>query len=216
MGENFQKAKFIQPIKIFITCPDDLRLPDTTANILHRFQWSKGNINYMEAVHKELFGNDVLQVAVQMENGQFIGPIGEEYLYFYYKSSGGSKLWYFVLGKGSTYLSNWVSQPASVYTGVSSTLMTWSNVNKTELHAWQFEKREFTWKFHQLLCPGQTRTKVAWELTSESLRESFINFHVLVKREQELHESWRERERESWHAWEFHKLTSPDGKLYIV
>ena len=46
----------------------------------------------MEAVHKELFGSsDVLQVAVQMENGQFIGPIGEQYLYFYYKSSKGSK-----------------------------------------------------------------------------------------------------------------------------
>ena len=45
----------------------------------------------MEAVHKELFGNDVLQVAVRMENGQFIGPIGEEYLYFYYKSSKESK-----------------------------------------------------------------------------------------------------------------------------
>ena len=51
----------------------------------------KGQYYYMEAVHKELFGNDVLQVAVQMENGQFIGPIGEEYLYFYYKSSKGSK-----------------------------------------------------------------------------------------------------------------------------
>ena len=51
----------------------------------------KGQYYYMEAVHKELFGNDVLQVAVRMENGQFIGPIGEEYLYFYYKSSKESK-----------------------------------------------------------------------------------------------------------------------------
>lgn len=47
----------------------------------------KDEYYYMEAVHKELFGSDVLQVAVQMENGQFIGPISEEYLYFYYKSS---------------------------------------------------------------------------------------------------------------------------------
>ena len=51
----------------------------------------KGQYYYMEAVHKELFGNDVLQVAVRMENGQFIGPIGEKYLYFYYKSSKESK-----------------------------------------------------------------------------------------------------------------------------
>ena len=29
-----------------------------------------------------------------------------------------------------------------------------------------------------------------WELTSESLYESFLNSHVLVKREQELYESW--------------------------
>jgi hypothetical protein len=26
------------------------------------------------------------------------------------------------------------------------------------------EKREFAWKFSQLSCPGQTRTRVAWEL----------------------------------------------------
>ena len=59
---------------------------------------------------------------------------------------------------------------------------------------WKFifmrvEKREFTWKFSQFSCPGQTRTRVAWELRSESLHESFLNSHVLVKREQELHES---------------------------
>ena len=41
--------------------------------------------------------------------------------------------------------------------------------------------------------PGQTRTRVAWELTSESLHESFVNFHCLIKREQELHESWQAR-----------------------
>ena len=91
-------------------------------------------------------------------------------------------------------------------------------------------KREFTWEFHQLSCPGQTRTRVAWELTSESLHESFINSHVLVKREQELHESWQARvcmrvssTLMSWSnenkscmrvdqrefAWEFHQLSCP-------
>ena len=29
-----------------------------------------------------------------------------------------------------------------------------------------------------------------WELTGESLYEIFLNSHVLVKGEQELHESW--------------------------
>jgi hypothetical protein len=62
--------------------------------------------------------------------------------------------------------------------------------------AWELtrvEKREFAWKFSQLSCPGWTR--VAWELRSESLHDSFLNSHAPpapVKREQELHESWRE------------------------
>ena len=58
-----------------------------------------------------------------------------------------------------------------VYMGVSSTLMSWSNENK---RCMRVDKREFTWEFHQLSCPGQTRTRVAWELTNES----FINSHV--------------------------------------
>jgi hypothetical protein len=55
------------------------------------------------------------------------------------------------------------------------------------------EKREFAWEFSQLSCPGQTRTRVAWELASESLHESFLNSHAPVKWEQELHESWEAR-----------------------
>jgi hypothetical protein len=55
------------------------------------------------------------------------------------------------------------------------------------------EKREFAWEFSQLSWPGQTRTRVAWELRSESLHESFLNSHAPVKREQELHESWEAR-----------------------
>jgi chloride channel 2 len=39
----------------------------------------------------------------------------------------------------------------------------------------------------------QTKTRTAWELTSENLRESFLNFYCLIKREQELHESWQAR-----------------------
>jgi hypothetical protein len=62
--------------------------------------------------------------------------------------------------------------------------------------AWELtrvEKREFAWEFSQLSYPGQTRTRVAWELRSESLHESFLNSHAPVKREQELYESWEAR-----------------------
>ena len=45
----------------------------------------------------------------------------------------------------------------------------------------------------QLSCPDQARTKVARELSSESLYESFLNSHVLIKREQKLLESCRVR-----------------------
>ena len=65
-----------------------------------------------------------------------------------------------------------------------------ANENKSCMRV---DEREFVGEIHQLSCPGQTRTRVAWELTSESLHESFINSHVLVKREQEFHESWQAR-----------------------
>ena len=84
------------------------------------------------------------------------------------------------------------SWQARVYMRASSTPMSWSNVNKSCMSV---DKRELAWEFHQLSCPGQTRTRVAWELTSERLHESFINSHVLVKREQELYESWQARVR---------------------
>ena len=82
------------------------------------------------------------------------------------------------------------SWQARVCMRVSSTLMCSSDENKSCMRV---DKREFAWEFHQLSCPCQTRTRVAWELTSESLHESFINSHVLVKRKQELHESWQAR-----------------------
>ena len=47
----------------------------------------KNHYYYIEAVHKELFGLDDLEVAVKMENGMFIAPISEKYVYHYYKSS---------------------------------------------------------------------------------------------------------------------------------
>ena len=72
---------------------------------------------------------------------------------------------------------------------VFSTLMPLSNENKSCMRV---EKRDFVWEFSQLSCPCQTRTRVAWELRSEILYESFFNSHASVKREQELHESWWE------------------------
>ena len=83
------------------------------------------------------------------------------------------------------------SWQARVYIRVTSTFIAWSNENKSGTRV---DKREFTWEFHQLSLLDQTRTRVTWKLTSESLHESFINFHYLViKREQELHESWQAR-----------------------
>jgi predicted transcriptional regulator len=78
------------------------------------------------------------------------------------------------------------SWQASVYMRVFSTFIAWSNENKSCMRV---EKREFTWEFSQLSLLDQTRTRVAWELRSESLHESFLNFHCLIKREQELHDS---------------------------
>ena len=72
---------------------------------------------------------------------------------------------------------------------VFSTRMSRSNENKGCMRV---EKQEFVWEFSQLPCPGQTRTRVAWELISKSLHENFLNSHVPVKRE-ELHESWEAR-----------------------
>ena len=91
------------------------------------------------------------------------------------------------------------------------------------------EKQEFAWEFSQLSCPGQTRMRVDesweasvcmrvfstimswsnedeswWELRSESLHESFLNYHVLVKRGWEL---MRVEKREF--AWEFSQLSCP-------
>ena len=58
-----------------------------------------------------------------------------------------------------------------------------------------------------------------WELTSESLYESFINSHVLVKREQELHESWWELTGESFYESSFsnsHVLSNKNKSCMIV
>ena len=80
------------------------------------------------------------------------------------------------------------SWQARVYMRVFSTFIAWSNENKSCMRV---DKREFTWEFSDLSLLDQTRSRVAWELTSESLHESFLNFHCLIKQEQELHESWQ-------------------------
>ena len=91
------------------------------------------------------------------------------------------------------------------------------------------EKREFAVEFSQLSCPGQTRMRVDeswearvcmrvfstiiswlnedeswWELRSDSLHESFLNYYVQVKRGWEL---MRVEKREF--AWEFSQLSCP-------
>ena len=100
---------------------------------------------------------------------------------------------------------------------------------QTRIRINEVEKREFVWEFSQLSCPGQTRMRVDeswearvcmrvfstimswsnedeswWELRSESLYESFLNYHVLVKRGWEL---MRVEKREF--VWEFSQLSCP-------
>jgi hypothetical protein len=69
------------------------------------------------------------------------------------------------------------SWEARVYMRVSSTFIAWSNENKSCMRV---DKGEFTWEFPQHSLLDQTRTRVAWELRSESLHESFLNFHCLI------------------------------------
>ena len=47
---------------------------------------------------------------------------------------------------------------------VFSTLMSWSNQNKSCMELMRAEKPEFVREFSQPLYPSQTRTRVAWEL----------------------------------------------------
>jgi hypothetical protein len=82
------------------------------------------------------------------------------------------------------------SWQARVYVRIFLAFVAWSNENKSCMRV---DKREFTWEFPQLSLLDQTRTRVAWELTNESLRENFLSFRCLIKREQELHESWQAR-----------------------
>ena len=67
---------------------------------------------------------------------------------------------------------------------VFSTLMSWSNENKSCMRV------DESWQARVCM-----RVDESWP--SESLYESFLNSYVLVKREQELHESWWELTSES-------------------
>ena len=49
---------------------------------------------------------------------------------------------------------------------------------------------KFTWCFHKVKLVLYSPCKRTKNLLSESLYESFLNSHVLVKREEELHKSW--------------------------
>ena len=94
---------------------------------------------------------------------------------------------------------------------VSSTLMSWSNENKSCMRV---DKWEFAWEFHQLSCPGQTRsrTRVAWELTSESLHESFINSNVLEQtRTKVAWELTSETLHESFKDWALTRIATCKG-----
>ena len=56
--------------------------------------------------------------------------------------------------------------------------------------SWRESLYESFLNSHVLVKREQELYESWLELTSESLYESFLNSHVLVKREQELYESW--------------------------
>jgi hypothetical protein len=56
------------------------------------------------------------------------------------------------------------SWEARVCMRVFSTLIPRSNENKSCMRVDESWEATFAWKFSQLSCPGQTRTRVAWEL----------------------------------------------------
>jgi hypothetical protein len=128
---------------------------------------------------------------------------------------------------------------ARVCMRVFSTLMPRSTRTRVAWELIRVEKREFTWEFSQLSCPGQREQKLHeswWELRSESLHESFLNSHALVNENKScmrVDESWEARvymrvfstlmpwstrTRVAWElmrvekrefAWEFSKLSCP-------
>jgi hypothetical protein len=123
---------------------------------------------------------------------------------------------------------------ARVCMKVFTTLVPRSNMNKSCMRV---EKWEFVWEFSQLSCPGQTRTRVAWELhESWEGRVCMRDFSTLMPRSKEnkscmrvawelrresLHESFlnshapvkREQElHESW--WELRNESLHESFLY--
>jgi hypothetical protein len=96
------------------------------------------------------------------------------------------------------------SWEARVCMRVFSTLMPWSNENKS---CTRVEKREFAWEFSQLSWPGQTRTRVAWELRSESVWEFSQLSCPGQTRTRVAWELMRVEKREF--AWEFSQLSCP-------
>ena len=89
------------------------------------------------------------------------------------------------------------SLQARVCMRVISTLVSWSNENKSW---WEFTSESLYESYlnsRVLVKREQELRESWWELTSESLYESYLNSRVLVKREQELRESWWELTSES-------------------
>ena len=68
------------------------------------------------------------------------------------------------------------SWEARVYMRVFSTLVPRPTRTKVAWELMRVEKREFTWEFSQLSCPGQREQELHeswWELRSESLHENW-------------------------------------------
>ena len=80
---------------------------------------------------------------------------------------------------------------------VFSTIMSWSNEDESWWELRSESLYESFLNYHVLVKRG-------WELRNESLYESFLNYHVLVKR------GWELMRVEKWEfVWEFSQLSCP-------
>ena len=81
-----------------------------------------------------------------------------------------------------------------------------------ELHeSWWELRREFVWELSQLSCPGQTRTRVAWELVRVEKREFVWKFSQLsFPGETRIRVAWElMRVEKQEFVWKFSQLSFP-------
>jgi hypothetical protein len=101
------------------------------------------------------------------------------------------------------------SWEARICTRVFSTRMSRSNENKSCMRVDESREVSVCTRVFSTRMPRSNENESWWESRSESLHESFLNSHVPVKQEQELHESWWELRSKSFHESNFLNSHAP-------